>query len=471
VVSKVDELSSVASDLDPDLILLTESWCSDQITNAYLTFSGYELITDLRKDRYYTDRGRSLLVYAKNNLNVSILPSDDSDDKFQYCKFKVSDVTFYLIYRSPSGGLDTISGLAGLLRRADKNCFLVGDFNVPDWANGAAGRRSRELLEAANDRLLEQLVAFPTHIRGNTLDLVLTDMPERVSDVRDEGRLGSSDHVTVMSRIVIKPEQRPDQRPLPDWNRAVLTSIRCALRRDNWDEKLRGLTTDEALDQLRNRLHGLIEKHVPARRRRNHNRPPWLSRDILRAIRRKKRLWRHAKQGQKVEEYREAEKQVKNMIRNAKRKFERDIAKGCGSKRVNKRQFFSYIKQRTKSRTGIGPLKDGHGKTVQDDQDMAELLNGFFSGIFTREDTTNIPKPQPTGCRWELRGLNITERDVKAKIRKLRADEAAGQDRLGPLLPKKLADELAAPLAIVMRTSLREGSVTDSIAADIVTKA
>jgi hypothetical protein len=94
VVSKVDELSSVASDMDPDLILLTKSWCSDQITNAYLTFPGYELITDLRKDRYDTDRGRGggLLVYAKNNLNVSILPSDDSDDKFQYCKFKVSDV-------------------------------------------------------------------------------------------------------------------------------------------------------------------------------------------------------------------------------------------------------------------------------------------------------------------------------------------------------------------------------------------
>jgi hypothetical protein len=78
-----------------------------------------------------------------------------------------------------------------------------------------------------------------------------------------------------------------------------------------------------------------------------------------------------------VEEYREAEKHVKNMIRNAKRKFERDIAKGCGSERVNKRRFFSYIKQRTKSRTGIGPLKDGHGKTVQDDQDQ-DMAERFF---------------------------------------------------------------------------------------------
>jgi hypothetical protein len=163
----------------------------------------------------------------------------------------------------------------------------------------------------------------------------------------------------------------------------------------------------------------------------------------------------------KAKEYHAAEKRVKNMIRNAKRKFERDIAKGCGSERANKRRFFSYIKQRTKSRAGIGPLKDGQGNLVQDNREMAELLNRFFSGIFTREDTTNIPDPQPTGYRHELRGLNITERAVKDKIRKLWADGAAGPDGLGPLVLKKLADELAGPRAMVMRTSLKEGAVPE----------
>jgi hypothetical protein len=66
---------------------------------------------DLRKDRYDTDKGRGggLLVYAKSALAVNVLPSDNTGDKFQYCKFKVSDVVFYLIYRSPSGGADSIS--------------------------------------------------------------------------------------------------------------------------------------------------------------------------------------------------------------------------------------------------------------------------------------------------------------------------------------------------------------------------
>jgi hypothetical protein len=100
-------------------------------------------------------------------------------------------------------------------------------------------------------------------------------------------------------------------------------------------------------------------------------------------------------------------------------------------------------------------LKDDQGRTVQDDKEMAELLNRTFSGIFTREDTTNIPDPQPTGCRHEIKNVKISERAIKVKKRKLRVDGAAGQDSLGPLVLKKLIDEITPPLARVMRLSLK----------------
>jgi hypothetical protein len=67
---------------------------------------------------------------------------------------------------------------------------------------------------------MEQLVPFSTHVRGNTLDLVLSDIPERVVDVAEEGRLGASDHVIIMTKIVINPGPPPASRSLPDWRRA-----------------------------------------------------------------------------------------------------------------------------------------------------------------------------------------------------------------------------------------------------------
>jgi hypothetical protein len=237
--------------------------------------------------------------------------------------------------------------------------------------------------------------------------------------------------------------------------------MRRAIARVNWDEKLGSKSAEQAWELLRSKVEELVEKHVPKRRRRNHNKPPWLSRDILRAIRRKKKLWSQAKQGQKCDEYKAAEKEVRNMIRNAKRRFEHDIAKGCGSEQTNKKRFFAYIKQKTKSRAGIGPLKDSSGRMVQEDGEMAELLNHFFSSVFTREDVTNVPNPADTGCREEIRNINITVRAVKDKIRKLRVDAAAGPDGIGPLLLKKLIDEISVPLAAVMKVSLSEGMVPE----------
>jgi hypothetical protein len=42
----------------PDIVLVTESWCNNGITNAYLEIEGYEIQPDLRRDRVDTDQGR-----------------------------------------------------------------------------------------------------------------------------------------------------------------------------------------------------------------------------------------------------------------------------------------------------------------------------------------------------------------------------------------------------------------------------
>ena len=67
VVGKIDELASTATEIGPDLILLTEGWCSGEISHAFLNIPGYEMQQDLRLDREDTTGGRGggLLVYSK----------------------------------------------------------------------------------------------------------------------------------------------------------------------------------------------------------------------------------------------------------------------------------------------------------------------------------------------------------------------------------------------------------------------
>ena len=70
-----------------------------------------------------------------------------------------------------------------------------------DWETWTGTRKTAGFLDAVEDALLEQLIDFPTHIKGNCLDLVLTNIPERIFEIKEAGRLGSSDHEMICFTI------------------------------------------------------------------------------------------------------------------------------------------------------------------------------------------------------------------------------------------------------------------------------
>ena len=204
MVNKVVKLSCTANEINPDLILLTESWCSENISDAFLALPSYELKKDLQIDREDTAgcRGGALLVYSRNGLKIL---SIDKEVAFnQYCSFKVQDITIFLVYPPPSRGPASVKALTELVNSAGKDSIVIGDFNLPeiDWQAGRARGAARSFMEATEDKLLEQMVDFSTHLRGNTLDLLLTNIPERVSEVQDAGWLGQSDHSMILASVV-----------------------------------------------------------------------------------------------------------------------------------------------------------------------------------------------------------------------------------------------------------------------------
>ncbi len=134
---------------------------------------------------------------------------------------------------------------------------------------------------------------------------------------------------------------------------------------------MENLTAEEAWGKFREKVESLVVTFELKRRRTNHNIPKWMTREILRAITRKKRMWKTVRGNNIPDEYQELEKSVKNMIQ---RKFVKKLAAGGDG---NKRPFFVYVKEKTKSRTTVGPLKDSRG-TISVAVDMANLFSGKF---------------------------------------------------------------------------------------------
>jgi len=151
--------------------------------------------------------------------------------------------------------------LVELVRTVKKDSVLIGDFNLPevDWQTGETGRRSRDFVDAVDDDLLTQLVDFPTHIKGNCLDLVLTNIPERVVEIMDTGRLGSSDHVMLTLLVQVGQIPQPTKRVL-NWRRADWEGMRKDMRRIGWKVELSGLTVDRMWSVLKRKVEQTVKK-------------------------------------------------------------------------------------------------------------------------------------------------------------------------------------------------------------------
>ena len=114
------------------------------------------------------------------------------------------------------------------------------------------------------------------------------------------------------------------------------------------DEK----SAEDTWQQLRRVIDGLVAENVPLCEFKPRK-TDWMTGDILREVRRKRRLWKKARNGGSKEEYEDAAKKVKNLIRSAKRNMEKKLAH---NKEGNKKHFFSYVKKRQKAKQGLAPL-------------------------------------------------------------------------------------------------------------------
>jgi len=346
--------------------------------------------------------------------------------------------------------------LVKIIENVEQNSILIGDFNLPgiNWQNGVSDSKGRDFLEATEEKFLEQLVEFPTHVKGNTLDLVLTNSPNLVDSIKSVGRLGKSDHDMLLIQLNGGCPHPPNNIPKPNWNKADWQGMREEVSNIDWHTTLRGLNTEATWQEIKSTLQNLIVNYVPLRKQRKPNKPIWMNNEIARAMDRKRRLW---KRKAPVNEYKEAEKKVRNLVRNAKRNFEKKLAKNNG----NSKPFYSYLKNKTEARAGIGPLSKDDNSVTTDSREMAEILNRFFSSVFTEEDPNEVPPEAEAHANVaeELSNIRIEVSKTRKLIMNLKTDSSPGPDKITPRLLQQIAWEISPALTLLFKKSLCEGTV------------
>ena len=472
LMNKINDLCVLINDSDPDVILITETWCSDEISNAMLNIPGYFIEPELRRDRTDTMNGigGGLLVYVKDNLIIKSVPVDNNFNMFTRFeiiskeskddgRFKTKpNLTVTLVYRPPRARIQNTQELCKLFKNSGENSILIGDFNFPtiNWSDLTSDRNCETFLQCVLDNNFEQLVTFPTHVRGNILDLVFSNRPENILNIEALGNLSNSDHTILSIDVIFKSKFNSSEELIDDWRNGDTEGLKDYLKMVDWDAELYGLNAEDCWDSFKDKLESGINHFIPKVRRRKNNNHQWMTRQVKRIVRQKQRhynLYQADRTKANFDQYKKTEKACKKSVRSAKRKFEQNIAKNG-----NKRPFNSYIKSKTASKVNIGPLKVGN-ELVSDNLGMATLLNNTFSSVFTVEDQTNVPHCPSLSQQFSVTDVHFDRESIKKKIMKLKCSSSSGPDNISSRFLQNHVDSLVTPLSIIFSKSLESGIV------------
>ena len=148
--------------------------------------------------------------------------------------------------------------------------------------------------------------------------------------------------------------------------------------------------------------------------------------------------------------------------------FEHKIASEC---KVHPKAFWSYVNSRTKSTSLIPELLKPDGSKTSSDSEKAEILNNFFSSVFTHDDEHENAPQLETAAEdiTPLCSIETTEEEVYKLLSSLDISKSAGPDGIHPRFLQELKDSLTTPITIIFNKSLQEATVpTDWKSAKVV---
>lgn len=294
LVPKIDELRLFATENNPDLIHITETWLKESVGDNQINLPGYNL---QRKDRTLGEHG-GVCLYSKDCIKVSSLQNlEDPSLEVLWVKIRpfrlprgIPCIVTATVYHPPRANdinmleylFKSLTDIEGLYPGC--GIILAGDFN------------HLNILSLSRQFRLKQLIHLPT--RGtNTLDLMLTNLhtfyPTKPAVLHPP--FGLSDHSTISifpklrepkpneKKIIHKRDTRPSRKLMfgryldqIDWQWFDQATATCG-------EKNQFLT--EIITSGLNYI--MPEKSISL----HCNDPPWINEDLKRLIKQRQRAF------------------------------------------------------------------------------------------------------------------------------------------------------------------------------------
>ena len=480
--NKLFEVETHAAMYNADIVLITEHLSKNPESKFDNVFNidGFNCMEE--------NTGRGVCLFYKDNLKVT--KHDKISEMFKPSLFvnivnknSSTSINIGLVYRSPNSEIKDNKKLSNQLKFASnklKNLTIFGDFNHPfiDWEYNYCKKNedhcdSLFLFEITKLDLC-QLIVENTHFKPNCkptlIDLILTKSSDKISNIKHNPPIGKSHHQLITARINIncdKNNKKNTQAKVtkPNFEKANYPAINSFLGEVEWDKVLHDKDVNDTWNFIKDKIQHADCTYIPRKTiNLNKKRPnPVTMDDTLHFLLKNKRhyfkIYKKYNSMTNFINYNVARNNVSKKIRLMKQDKEKTIAKNI---KTNPKMFYQYIASKMLKKEGIADLVHKDGSLTSNDKEKCNILNDFFSSVFTQEDLNNIPVfNHDKTIETPLQTCFITSLDMEKALSALNQNKSPGPDNIHPHFLKNTSKVLAHPFTILFNKTLSEGYIPD----------
>ena len=277
-----------------------------------------------------------------------------------------------------------------------------------------------------SDNFLTQMVLQP--IRGDSiLDLVLTNN----SDVICVVEVGEpiSDHNVISFNVNVHPYHRKSsERRFYDF-KADWLRLNELFQPIPWHCAFLSNDVNEVWIAWTDLFFTAVDECISRRRKKKNRRAPWISAEIIKLVRKKKRLYKKAKNSSNIESwstYKEASNLSKKECNKARWKYLDKLANDMHDNSEHK-FFWNYVQSRRKGSNDLIVIKMDNGNVLTNEGDIAERVNEYFPSVFIAE---NFPSFDQVIKDRDLSFIHCSPKDVSKILSELKPRKSPGQDSI-----------------------------------------
>ena len=480
---KVLAFQSYLVNKSPDIVILNETWLSKNINDSEIFPNHIYKIFRLDRSRKthpidpsnpdkFKKNGGGVLIAVKSELKC------ESKLIKLNCRAEIMSVEIGLgngrciclstFYRVGTLGAENHRVVDSYLRNLTKRkkyskIILIGDLNLNKvcWSDNTTSVNIQEkFLNTFDDLNLDQLIDAPTHIKGNTLDILLTNSTNLISNIFVQGKneICDSTHFGIEFDININISRKKAQkRKIFNFKKANWDKLNDSLKRVKWNGILKFCDPNTAWFRFKTKLLELCHENIPTITIKSEFQPPWFDSDAHKLCKEKERLrakYKVSKDPSDYQKFSKCRKDFKNLVQD---KMRSNLNDDDSDPALVSKKFWSHVKKMSNC-SRIPETVSYGGRFRNTVEDQSELFNKFFSDQFSDPSMYDIPIDFRND--HEINFI-ISHHDVRKLLQNLNSNKAQGPDGIHGMVLKKCAFSIAYPLSLIYNTSYKTGIIPD----------